>query len=82
IAWMANYRAGLAQQPQLRMFKPLASQDTARFNTLLGNDAARLPLAVVWLFTCPGVPCIYYGDEVVVDGANDPMCRKPFPWDE
>lgn len=24
----------------------------------------------------------YYGDEVGVDGANDPMCRKPFPWDE
>ncbi len=28
-----------------------------------------------------GVPCIYYGDEVGVDGNNDPFCRKPFPWD-
>ncbi|MEA7581130.1 alpha-amylase family glycosyl hydrolase, partial [Salmonella enterica subsp. enterica serovar Anatum] len=40
----------------------LDSHDTARFKTLLGKDAARLPLAVVWLFTWPGVPCIYYGD--------------------
>ncbi|EBW4612687.1 maltodextrin glucosidase [Salmonella sp. LSP 84/01] len=82
IAWMDNYRAGLSHQQQLRMFNQLDSHDTARFKTLLGKDAARLPLAVVWLFTWPGVPCIYYGDEVGVDGANDPMCRKPFPWDE
>lgn len=26
-----------------------------------------------------GVPCIYYGDEVGLDGKNDPFCRKPFP---
>lgn len=24
------------------------------------------------------MPCIYYGDEVGVDGNNDPFCRKPF----
>ena len=36
---------------------------------------------MVWLFSWPGVPCIYYGDEVGVDGNNDPFCRKPFPWD-
>lgn len=82
MAWMDNYRAGLSHQQQLRMFNQLDSHDTARFKTLLGKDVARLPLAVVWLFTWPGVPCIYYGDEVGVDGANDPMCRKPFPWDE
>ncbi|CDK93666.1 Maltodextrin glucosidase [Klebsiella pneumoniae IS33] len=35
----------------------------------------------MWLFSWPGVPCIYYGDEVGVDGNNDPFCRKPFPWD-
>ena len=36
----------------------------------------------MWLFCWPGVPCIYYGDEVGLDGANDPFCRKPFPWRE
>ncbi|MDU2542367.1 MAG: alpha-amylase family glycosyl hydrolase, partial [Klebsiella sp.] len=63
------------------MFNQLDSHDTARFKSLLGKDVARLPLAVVWLFSWPGVPCIYYGDEVGVDGNNDPFCRKPFPWD-
>lgn len=81
MAWMDNYRAGLSHQQQLRMFNQLDSHDTARFKSLLGKDVARLPLAVVWLFSWPGVPCIYYGDEVGVDGNDDPFCRKPFPWD-
>ncbi|EOB0169169.1 maltodextrin glucosidase [Escherichia albertii] len=82
MVWMDNYRAGLSHQQQLRMFNQLDSHDTARFKTLLGRDVARLPLAVVWLLTWPGVPCIYYGDEVGLDGKNDPFCRKPFPWQE
>lgn len=82
VAWMEEYRAGLSHQQQLRMFNQLDSHDTARFKSLLGRDVARLPLAVVWLFSWPGVPCIYYGDEVGLDGDNDPFCRKPFPWDE
>ena len=82
MAWMENYRAGLSHQQQLRMFNQLDSHDTARFKSLLGIDVVRLPLAVVWLFSWPGVPCIYYGDEVGLDGDNDPFCRKTFPWQE
>ncbi|HIC2034378.1 maltodextrin glucosidase [Enterobacter soli] len=81
MAWMDNYRASLSHQQQLRMFNQLDSHDTARFKSLLGKDVARLPLAVTWLFTWPGIPCIYYGDEVGLDGNNDPFCRKTFPWD-
>lgn len=80
MAWMDEYRAGLSHQQQLRMFNQLDSHDTARFKSILGKDAARLPLAVVWLYCWPGVPCVYYGDEVGLDGNNDPFCRKPFPW--
>ena len=78
--WMEEYRAGLSHQQQLRMFNQLDSHDTARFITVLGAHRQRLPLGVVWLFCWPGVPCIYYGDEVGLDGGNDPFCRKPFPW--
>ena len=32
--------------------------------------------------TLPGAPCIYYGDEVGMEGGHDPDCRRAFPWDE
>lgn len=32
--------------------------------------------------TWPGVPTIYYGDEVGLTGGKDPECRRCFPWDE
>jgi alpha-glucosidase len=31
-------------------------------------------------FGYPGVPCIYYGDEVGLEGGNDPDNRRCFDW--
>ena len=28
----------------------------------------------------PGVPCVYYGDEVGLFGGGDPFNRRPYPW--
>lgn len=33
-------------------------------------------------FTLPGVPCIYYGDEIGMQGFGDPFCRGFMRWDE
>lgn len=41
---------------------------------------SRLRLAVFMQMTFPGVPCVYYGDEVGAEGISDPYNRKPFPW--
>ncbi len=39
-----------------------------------------LKLAVVLQFTLPGIPSIYYGDEVGLQGFADPYCRMGYPW--
>ena len=40
----------------------------------------RLKIASVLQFTFPGVPSVYYGDEVGVQGFFDPYNRAYFPW--
>ena len=39
-----------------------------------------LKLACVLQFTLPGIPCIYYGDEVGLEGFADPYCRRFYPY--
>ena len=40
----------------------------------------RLHAAAAILFTFPGSPMIYYGDEAGVEGAADPFNRRTYPW--
>ena len=39
-----------------------------------------LKAAMALLYFLPGVPCIYYGDEVGLQGYKDPFNRRCFPW--
>ncbi len=40
----------------------------------------RLIMASSIQYTVYGVPSLYYGDEVGVEGYHDPFCRLPYPW--
>lgn len=46
-------------------------------------ELARKRTQLVWglVMTMPGVPCIYYGDELGMEGYGDPFSRRCFPWD-
>jgi glycosidase len=57
----------------------IGSHDTPRFLTEAGGEAWRLQLATVLQMTMPGMPGIYYGDELEMSGGNDPGCRGAFP---
>ena len=60
----------------------LDSHDTPRFLSCAGGDKDALRLAWLFMFSYPGAPCVYYGDEIGLDGEHDPDCRKSFPWEE
>ena len=59
------------------------NHDVPRF---VGRDTpdaatkARLEQALVYLFTMPGTPVLYYGTEVALPGGPDPDDRRPMPW--
>ncbi|MEC0178679.1 alpha-glycosidase [Paenibacillus favisporus] len=69
------------QQTNEVVFNMLCSHDTPRLLTRVGHDKRRMKLAVVFLFTFMGTPCIFYGDEVGLTGGGDPDCRKCMEWD-
>ncbi len=67
------------QQANLSLY---GSHDTARALTMLAGDREAMKLATMLLFTLPGAPCVYAGDEIGMEGLDDPGCRAGFVWDE
>lgn len=41
-----------------------------------------LKAAALMQYTLLGVPSIYYGDEIGMEGYGDPFCRRYFKWDD
>lgn len=72
------------------MLNLIGSHDVERVFSLLAEGAdrydkkalatERLRLLSAWQLTMPGAPCIYYGDEVGVEGSKDPDNRRTYPW--
>lgn len=59
----------------------LDSHDAPRFISMCSGDTASYRLALTLLATLPGAPCVYYGDEVGLEGGLDPDSRRAYPWD-
>ena len=60
----------------------IGSHDTKRvLNAVLKNKKLAM-LAGVYNLTYQGIPMIYYGDEIGMEGENDPDCRRGMIWEE
>lgn len=58
----------------------LDSHDVGRFLSLCGNCIEKYRLAVLFMMTFIGMPTIFYGDELGMDGILEEEYRRPMPW--
>lgn len=77
IQMLYRYPAGIT----LGQLNLLDSHDVSRFLTECGGDVRRLHLAEVFLFTAPGVPCLFYGDELGISGKDEYEFRRSMAWE-
>jgi glycosidase len=69
--------------PDYQMGTFLTNHDQARTMTELGGDYGKAMSAATALLTAPGVPFIYYGEEIgMAGGKPDENIRRPMQWDD
>ncbi|MBD7944483.1 alpha-glucosidase C-terminal domain-containing protein [Psychrobacillus sp. Sa2BUA9] len=61
------------------------NHDMTRFSNLVLNQKeepkSQLKKSLTYLYTAPGIPIIYYGTEIAMDGGNDPDNRRMMQFD-
>lgn len=57
----------------------LGSHDSARIRTVVGSTEMA-EVAAGLLFTLPGTPMVFAGDEIGLEGILGEDARRPFPW--
>ncbi len=58
----------------------LGNHDRTRVLSVFGGVTEKVLAASTLQFTYPGVPVVWYGDEVGAKGVGDPGTRVPYPW--
>ena len=76
---MRAFRAGVPWQSVLHSWPLLDSHDTARFRTVTGSRE-RMLVGVGLQMTSPGVPMIFAGDELGLEGQWGEDARRTMPW--
>ena len=63
----------------LRLTVPANNHDTARFMSLNGATLEGAIMHVAFTLSVRGIPQIYYGEEIAMEGKEDPDNRRDFP---
>lgn len=80
VATMRAFRAGVPWQSTLHSWTLLDSHDTARFSTVTRSREKHV-VAVGLQMTTPGVPMVFAGDELGLEGGWGEDARRTMPWD-
>ncbi|PIE81713.1 MAG: alpha-glycosidase [Chloroflexi bacterium] len=77
-----QYLAAVPWRIALQQFNLLNSHDTPRLRTEVSENDALQRLAAIVQFTFPGIPCLYYGDEIGMVEDKHLSQRGCMIWDE
>src|ERR1044071_3152926 len=78
---LAGYLRLQDTMPAYRWSPFLRNHDQTRTLTVLGGDVTRARLAATLLLTLPGLPFVYYGEEIGMTGDKpDERLRTPMQW--
>ena len=58
----------------------LDSHDVSRFLSLCNGDTTKYKLALLFMMTFVGMPTVFYGDELGIQGILEEEYRHPMPW--
>ncbi len=64
-----------------RLVTFLDNHDLSRFYSVIGEDEAKFKMGIALIYTLRGIPCIYYGTEILMKNFCDPdsKVREDFP---
>ncbi len=77
---LTDFAAQVPWSVTLSSFNIVGSHDCGRIRWRVGGDRGRVLAALGLAYTMPGVPMLYYGDEIGVTGETGEYGRRPFPW--
>jgi len=80
VAMMRSFAAGIPWRSLTASMLLLDSHDTARFRTVVGGDVGRHIAGAGMLLTYPGVPSIFAGDEIGLEGEWGEDSRRTIDW--
>jgi alpha-glucosidase len=79
VATMRAFRAGIPWSSSIHSWTLIDSHDTARFRTVSGSRERQL-VGVGLQMTTPGVPMVFAGDELGLEGEWGEDARRTMPW--
>lgn len=79
VATMCDFDSAVPWTVTAAQWNLLGSHDTPRVRTLVGPELVEVAAGL--LFTYPGTPVLFAGDEVGLEGINGEHARATMPWD-
>ena len=82
VASMSSFNGSIPWRSLVASMVLLDSHDTARMRTVVLGDRKLHLTAMTLLLTYPGVPSIFAGDEIGLEGSSGEDSRRTFNWED